>query len=329
MRKSAELMQSPIKKVIADVRHQKRVTHMQTGRTRTHGVAHTTMLLSFFPVCFSSLLLQKFNIELLGGDLVKLRNLDWLSDQTINFYVEMLGERQKRNQASRSGQRDGKRRGPTMTHHNTHPPYPFLHLSMSLSFFRSRPVPSHVLPSQQCRIHYFNTFFYKKLSPDARTYVYKDVSRWTRRAKVDVLKLDKIVVPVHVHGNHWCLAIINMRDRRFEYFDSLGGTNPTCLKHLRQFVVDEVRAYHPTEVAAIGIDEWTDVMRTDVPQQNNGSDCGVFTLKFADYASENRPFLFTHKSDYHTHACTHTRSTHARESRTHRAHLCLVLPIRT
>jgi sentrin-specific protease 1 len=201
---------------------------------------------------------QKFDIEILGGDLVKLRNLDWLSDQTINFYMEMLRARQQRNQSS-----------------------------------------PHVLPSQQSRIHYFNTFFYKKLSPDESRYVYKDVARWTKRAKVDLMQLDKIIIPVHVHGNHWCLAIINMNARRFEYYDSLGGSNPTCLQHLRQFVTDELKVYHPNQIDRIDIASWTNVTYKDIPRQNNGSDCGVFTIKFADYASENRPFEFTHKS-HHT-----------------------------
>lgn len=198
---------------------------------------------------------------MMGADLQKLRNLNWLSDQTINFYMEMLSERQKRNQSSRS-----------------------------------------VLSCQQDRIHYFNTFFYKKLSPDERSYVYKDVSRWTRRAKVDLLNLDKVVVPVHVGGNHWCLGVINMRERRLEYFDSLGGRNPNFLKHMRRFVEDEVKQYHPERLAELKLDEWQELHHTDVPHQNNGSDCGVFTIKFADYVSENRPFNFTHKYESHTYA---------------------------
>ena len=42
--------------------------------------------------------------------------------------------------------------------------------------------------------------------------------------------MDKVVIPIHVHNNHWCLALINLRDKRFEYYDSLGGNNITCLK---------------------------------------------------------------------------------------------------
>jgi hypothetical protein len=31
----------------------------------------------------------------------------------------------------------------------------------------------------------------------------------------------EVFIPVHVHGNHWCLAIINVELQRFEYYDSL------------------------------------------------------------------------------------------------------------
>ena len=56
------------------------------------------------------------------------------------------------------------------------------------------------------------------------------MKRWSKKAKVDVLEMDKVVIPIHVHNNHWCLALINLRDKRFEYYDSLGGNNITCLK---------------------------------------------------------------------------------------------------
>ena len=30
-------------------------------------------------------------------------------------------------------------------------------------------------------------------------------------------------MPVHVGGNHWCLAVVNFKQKQFEYYDSLGG----------------------------------------------------------------------------------------------------------
>jgi Ulp1 family protease len=50
------------------------------------------------------------------------------------------------------------------------------------------------------------------------------VKRWSKRAKVKILDLHKIFIPVHVRGNHWCLAVINIEDKRFEYYDSMQVT---------------------------------------------------------------------------------------------------------
>ena len=49
------------------------------------------------------------------------------------------------------------------------------------------------------------------------SYTYKNVARWTR--KVDVFAKELIIVPVHVHGNHWTLAVINFKEKRLEYYD--------------------------------------------------------------------------------------------------------------
>lgn len=195
---------------------------------------------------------DKFNIEITGKELVCLRNLNWLNDETINFYMGMLDERQKRNQKS-----------------------------------------SYALPHHRARVHFFSSFFYTKLSENG--YTYKSVSRWTKRAKINILDLDKIVLPVHVGQNHWCCAIINLAEKQFEYYDSLGGSNPTCLRNLRRYVEDEVKTYNPTKLQELKLDTWKEVHVKGIPQQNNGSDCGVFTLKFADYASEGLPFNFTHR----------------------------------
>lgn len=181
-----------------------------------------------------------------------------LNDETINFYLEMLRERSKRNQSS-----------------------------------------ACVLSSQRDRIHFYSSFFYTKLTQGG-AYLHKNVARWSKMAKIDVSELDKIILPVHVGHNHWCCAIINIREKQLEYYDSLGGTNPTCLQYLRRYVEDEVRAHRPERLAALAIDSWREINVKAIPQQNNGSDCGVFTLKFADYASENRPFTFTYKSVQHT-----------------------------
>ena len=46
--------------------------------------------------------------------------------------------------------------------------------------------------------------------------------------------------------------------------------------------------------------EWTTSLEKDIPRQENGSDCGVFTCKFAEYLSRDSELSFKQKDmDYY------------------------------
>lgn len=144
------------------------------------------------------------------------------------------------------------------------------------------------------RVYILDTFFYKKLSADGVSCDYNEVRRWLKKANiVDITELEKVLLPVHVGGNHWCLAVIRMKEHRFEYYDSLGGRNEQCLEHLRQYVKNEVQANAPGKLEALQLDSWPMEMMKDIPRQQNGSDCGVFTIKYAEYVATGRALDFT------------------------------------
>ena len=75
-------------------------------------------------------------------------------------------------------------------------------------------------------IYIMKTMFYSRMCvidrPGGRqdTFDYPGVRRWTK--KVDVFAHDMIFIPLH-QGLHWALAVVNMRAKRIQYFDSLGG----------------------------------------------------------------------------------------------------------
>jgi len=187
-------------------------------------------------------IVEGFNIEMTTKLLSCLEPGSWLNDEVMNFYLELLSERCKRNN------------GPN----------------------------SQVPPERRIKCHFFNTFFYAKLDENG-AYKYQNVKRWAKRAKVDILSQDKIITPIHVGLNHWCLAVVNFKKKRFEYYDSLGGNNERCLKNLRAYVMDEAKANKkPFDVRG-----WSDYMPKYIPRQTNGCDCGVFALKYADYLSED------------------------------------------
>ncbi|XP_026223662.1 sentrin-specific protease 1 [Anabas testudineus] len=178
---------------------------------------------------------EGFGLSLTRKDLQTLSNLNWLNDEVINFYMNLLVERSK----------------------------------------------DSSLPS----VNTFNTFFYPKL----RSSGYSAVRRWTK--KMDIFSKDILLVPVHL-GVHWCLSVVDFRKKAIMYFDSMGGNNDEACKILFEYLQQESKDKKGKELDTSG---WTlhSKKRTEIPQQMNGSDCGMFTCKYADYITKDKPITFT------------------------------------
>lgn len=56
-----------------------------------------------------------------------------------------------------------------------------------------------------------------------------------------------------------------------------------------RYMVDEARSAKKD----LDLSGWTDYVPADVPQQFGSVDCGVFVCKYAECASQNRPFDFS------------------------------------
>ncbi|XP_042651750.1 sentrin-specific protease 2 isoform X1 [Tyto alba] len=134
-------------------------------------------------------------------------------------------------------------------------------------------------------VHAFSTFFYTKLISEG----YKAVRRWTRG--VDLFKQDLILVPIHLRV-HWALVVIDVRKKTIKYFDSMGQKGDKICEALFQYLQEESREKRNLELT---VSEWTlhSMESREIPQQLNGSDCGVFMCKYADYISRDKPITFT------------------------------------
>ncbi|KAK2897636.1 sentrin-specific protease 1 [Channa argus] len=178
---------------------------------------------------------EGFGLSLTRKDLQTLSNLNWLNDEVINFYMNLLVERSKNPR----------------------------------------------LPS----VNTFNTFFYPKL----RSSGYSAVRRWTK--KMDIFSKDILLVPVHL-GVHWCLSVVDFRKKAIMYFDSMGGTNDEACKILFVYLQQESKDKKGKELDTSG---WTlhSKKSYEIPQQMNGSDCGMFTCKYADYITKDKRISFT------------------------------------
>jgi len=121
------------------------------------------------------------------------------------------------------------------------------------------------------KFHAFNTFFFSNL----RDKGYSSVSRWAKRAKIGgeaLLEVDTVYIPVH-NSAHWTLMVVKPTERCIEYFDSLGSASPRHVAIVKDWLRGELSARFVEE-------EWS-VVPTVSPQQDNGSDCGVFLLSTA------------------------------------------------
>lgn len=197
-----------------------------------------------------TILVTKFNYEIRAKDIVTLQGLNWLNDEVINFYFQLIMQ-------------------------------------------RSQQVDN--LP----KVYAFSTFFYDKLRASENSYA--TLKRWTRR--VDIFSFDFILIPLHL-GMHWALASINCTAKRICYYDSLTNTSlinekghvhqVALLKYLELEHMEKKGSTLPADwaICAVGEDE-NGRSGIRIPQQENGSDCGVFSCKFAECISRRSPFNFS------------------------------------
>jgi len=178
------------------------------------------------------LITDKYNCEIRRKDIDTLVGLNWLNDEIINFYFNMLMERNPK------------------------------------------------------EIYCFNTFFYGKLKDSG----HKMLKRWTK--KVDIFSFKLILIPIHL-GMHWTLASIDMIKKEITYYDSMNGNNQECVKLLLIYLKDELK---DKKKQVLDTENWNTIIAKGIPQQMNGSDCGMFTCKYADYLSRNKKFTFNQSS---------------------------------
>ncbi|KAG7510272.1 sentrin-specific protease 2-like [Solea senegalensis] len=140
------------------------------------------------------------------------------------------------------------------------------------------------------KVYSFSTFFYPKLrgggggQPGGHT----AVKRWTKA--VDLFLFDLILVPLHL-GVHWAMAVIDFKLKTVRSYDSMGQRHDDICSQLLLYLKEEHKAKKGRELDAA---KWTvgSLRTTEIPQQKNGSDCGVFACKYADYIAKGRTLTF-------------------------------------
>ena len=83
----------------------------------------------------------------------------------------------------------------------------------------------------------------------------------------------------------------DLREKSIFYLDSMGHKRPDVLARIFQYLQDESTARRNVALKPL---EWKQhsMAAEEIPQQGNGSDCGVFTCQYADYISRGQPLPF-------------------------------------
>ena len=144
------------------------------------------------------------------------------------------------------------------------------------------------------QVHICNTQFYTKLAESPK-YEYSNVRRWTLgRSAVDLFSRDLVIVPINQGNSHWTLGLINLRQKRFEFIDSMHGSDGGRLAVLRRYLKDE---HQDKKGAPLDLGEdWVDISYTaadGTPRQTNGFDCGMFMSRTAEYLVRDAVLDFT------------------------------------
>ena len=171
--------------------------------------------------------LSKTGREQVGDkDIARLRPRQWLTDEIINFYGQLILSRSE-------SRKENSKSTPIRGHING--------LVNGAKGKGKAVEEKHLL-----NLHYFNTFFWPKLTGDG--YDGGGLAKWTKKVKFspnpptcsalihyfckfDLFSKDVVLIPIN-HHPHWATAAINFRRKRIESYDSTGMARTTVHKVL-------------------------------------------------------------------------------------------------
>eukprot|EP00915_Cephaloidophora_sp_WS-2016_P007384 GHVH01010008.1.p1 GENE.GHVH01010008.1~~GHVH01010008.1.p1 ORF type:complete len:406 (-),score=47.95 GHVH01010008.1:1915-3132(-) len=256
--------------------------------------------------------------ELTITALQTLQTGEWLDDEVINAWLELIKERNesaiKRWEDLNKQEENYYRNGLTKAVDIDSTVQKYVETEGGVgTLSKGLASKSSTSPPSVCT---FTTFFWSKLTARGE-YNFNAVNRWTKRKKIDIFAYDFLLIPVHVTGSHWALGVVQMQWRTCYFLDSLTNKNcehgSTFASTVTRWVNDEHQDKHGRPLPSLinennRIPDWSLVYspfaakskRTkevrqgtlwsppEVPQQSNGNDCGVFTCWHAECVSDGR-----------------------------------------
>ena len=108
----------------------------------------------------------------------------------------------------------------------------------------------------------------------------------------NVLDSEVILAPFN-HGRHWCLVLVNLKEKMSVYIDSLydGAGANMAFTRLNNFLT----CFASLKEQTWNLHNWRyfAIPSSEISQQINSDDCGVFVAKWAQHISLGLPLDFT------------------------------------
>eukprot|EP00949_MAST-11_sp_MAST-11-sp1_P004986 g4986.t1 len=144
--------------------------------------------------------------------------------------------------------------------------------------------------TEKLRVWFLNSFFFTKLLNEPRgNYCYANVRRWSKRAKIDIFAphFRMMVIPINIRNTHWTLLVADFKKREVLFIDSMAGGGKVYRDAFLRFLADEHEHKKKAPLPQAVLDTWTTrATGASLPQQRNGSDCGVFAVHSAIYLTD-------------------------------------------
>jgi len=142
------------------------------------------------------------------------------------------------------------------------------------------------------KVYAFSTYFYTALESQG----YQKVTRWT--SKIDVFSYNLLLLPIH-SNDHWTLIVFDRKLNNYAYLDSLATsdydlTNSVATYHIHNFASYLVEESMNKRKIPYDRDSAKIAGCTNIPTQDNETDCGAFICAYAENFArgELKQFLF-------------------------------------
>ena len=150
--------------------------------------------------------------------------------------------------------------------------------------YRNRALIPNPVPSNSIRLQLLSSS-----SSGMRTN--RSVRRWTKprcdpegKKRVDVFAMEAVFFPINIGDAHWTLCYALPQEKRIVYLDSMGASGRKILNTIFTYFKEEHKDKKGYELP--DQDKWfLESPGATIPQQGNGSDCGVFASTFIDFIS--------------------------------------------